>query len=160
MSTFWTKFAQKECFWLKKKSEHCHWIQRNQISLGIKFHLKLKILKIWTKFVQEGCFQSKTKKVNSIIEFNILELVQVSSFTASWQFWYFRQNCPKQVIFGRKQKSEQHHLILNIWIRLSIKFHLELTILIFWTKFAQKTYSWSKTEKVNIAIEFCIFELL
>ena len=104
MLTFWTKFAQKECFW-SKKSEHCHRIQHNQISLGIKFHLKLKILKIWTKFVQEGCFWSKTKKVNSIIEFNILELVQVSSFTKSWQFWFFRQNCPKQVISSRKQKK-------------------------------------------------------
>ena len=40
------------------------------------------------------------------------------------------------------------------------KFKLKLTILIFWTKFAQKGYFQSKTEKVNVTIEFCIFELV
>ena len=38
------------------------------------------------------------------------------------------------------------------------KFHLKLGILIFGTKFAQKGYFWSKTEKVNTTIEFYIFE--
>ena len=36
----------------------------------------------------------------------------------------------------------------------------KLIILIFWTKFAQNGCFWSKTEKVNSAIEFCIFELV
>ena len=45
-------------------------------------------------------------------------------------------------------------------MRLATKFHLKLTILIFWTKFGQKGYFRSKTEKVNITIEFCIFELV
>ena len=40
------------------------------------------------------------------------------------------------------------------------KFQLKLKILILLTKFAQKRYFWSKTEKVNITIEFCIFELV
>ena len=30
----------------------------------------------------------------------------------------------------------------------------------FWNKFTQKWYFQSKTEKVNIIIEFCIFELV
>ena len=30
----------------------------------------------------------------------------------------------------------------------------------FLDKFAQKGYFWSKTEKVNITIEFCIFKLV
>ena len=30
----------------------------------------------------------------------------------------------------------------------------------FWTKFAPKRYLWSKTEKVNIIIEFCSFKLV
>ena len=30
----------------------------------------------------------------------------------------------------------------------------------FWNKFTQKWYFQSKTEKVNITIEFCIFELV
>ena len=38
------------------------------------------------------------------------------------------------------------------------KFSLKLTILRFWTKFAQEGYFRSKTEKVNTAIEFFIFQ--
>ena len=41
-----------------------------------------------------------------------------------------------------------------------IKFQLKLIILIFWTKFTQKVYFPSKTEKVNTAIELWIFELV
>ena len=70
------------------------------------------------------------------------------------KFW------PKNCIFDLKWKSEHHHWILHIWISLGIKFQLKLTILIFWTKFAQKGYFWEKTEKVNITIEFCMFELV
>ena len=55
-------------------------------------------------------------------------------------------------------KSKHHHWILHIWISLGTKFHLKLGILIFGTKFAQKGYFWSKTEKVNTTIEFYIFE--
>ena len=53
-----------------------------------------------------------------------------------------------------------HYWILHIWISLSIEFPLQLTILIFWAKFAQKADFRSKAEKVNITIEFCIFELV
>ena len=44
-------------------------------------------------------------------------------------------------------------------ISLKRKFQLKVTILIFWTKFAQKRCFRSKTEKMNRAIAFCIFEL-
>ena len=47
------------------------------ISLGTTFQLKLTILIFWTKFVQRKHFWSKTKKVNSIIEFCIFELDQL-----------------------------------------------------------------------------------
>ena len=50
------------------------------MSLGIKFHLKLTILTIWTIFAQKKHFWSKTKKVNSIIEFWIFELGQLPNF--------------------------------------------------------------------------------
>ena len=43
---------------------------------------------------------------------------------------------------------------------LGAKFQPKLTILTFSSKFAQKWYFQSKTEKVNIAIEFWIFELV
>ena len=49
---------------------------------------------------------------------------------------------------------------MHIWISLCIKFHFEQTILNFWTKFAQERYLWSKTEKVNIIIEFRLFKLV
>ena len=57
------------------------------------------------------------------------------------------------------ERSEYHHWILDIRISLSIKFHLKLTILIFWTKFAQEGYFLSKTKKVNSIIELSEFEL-
>ena len=44
-------------------------------------------------------------------------------------------------------------------IRLGTKFQLKLIILIFGTKFPQKGYFWSETEKLNIMIKFNIFEL-
>ena len=44
-------------------------------------------------------------------------------------------------------------------IRLGTKFQLKLIILIFGTKFPQKGYFWSETEKLNITIELNIFEL-
>ena len=49
---------------------------------------------------------------------------------------------------------------LHIRISLSSKFFPEQTNLNFWTKYAQKRYLGSKTEKVNIPIEFCILELV
>ena len=48
---------------------------------------------------------------------------------------------------------------MHIRISLGIKFHLKLATLIFWTKFAQNGYFWSKKKKVNNLIEFCISEL-
>ena len=45
-------------------------------------------------------------------------------------------------------------------ISLSTKFQLKITILLFWTKFAQKQHVWSNAEKMSITIEFCIFQLV
>ena len=71
---FWTKFAQKRIFLIQNKiSKYYHWILHIWISVDTKFKLKLIILIFWTKFAQKWCFQSKTKKVNSIIEFCIFE---------------------------------------------------------------------------------------
>ena len=57
-------------------------------------------------------------------------------------------------------KSGHQHWILHIRISQGTEFQLKLKILRFWTKFAQKGYFLSKTEKVNTTIEFCIFELV
>ena len=84
------------------------------------------------------------------------------------------------------RKHEHHHGILHIQIIFSTKyqfklkisifwtlkseshiefyifciFHIKLTVLIFWTKFALKGYFQSKMEEVSITIEFCIFKLV
>ena len=129
-----------------EKSEQHHWILHIRISLGTKFSLKLTILIFWTKFAEKEYFRLKTKKVNIPIEFCIFDLVYVSSLTLNWPLWFFGANFPKKSISGRKQKSEHHHWILHIRIRLGIKFHFKLTILNFWTKFVQKEYFRSKTK--------------
>ena len=38
---------------------------------------------------KKGCFRSKIDKINSAIEFCILELVKVPNFSLNWQFWFF-----------------------------------------------------------------------
>ena len=58
------------------------------------------------------------------------------------------------------QSKQTHHWILHIRISLCIKFHFKQTTLSFWTRFAQERYLWSKTEKLNIIIEFCLFKLV
>ena len=50
--------------------------------------------------------------------------------------------------------------ILSVGISLGTKFQLKLKTLIFWAKLAQKGYFQSKTEWINITIEFCILELV
>ena len=70
------------------------------------------------------------------------------------------QICPRKIFMVKNRKIEHHHWILLIQISLGTKFQLKLTILIFWTKFAQKGYFQSKTEKVNSTTEFCIFKLV
>ena len=60
------------------------------------------------------------------------------------------QICPKRVFPLKNKKSEQYHWILHIRISLATKFRLQLIILTFWAKFAQKGYFQSKTERMNI----------
>ena len=76
------------------------------------------------------------------------------------------QICPKRVLMVENEKSEHYHWALHIRISLSIKFHLELTILIFWAKFAQKekgyfrskikkwTASLNSAFRISLAIKF------
>ena len=49
--------------------------------------------------------------------------------------------------------------MLHIRISPGTKFQNKLTILIVCTKFTQKWYLPSKSEKVNITTEFCMFKL-
>ena len=78
-----------------------------------------------------------------------ISLLQNSS--SNWQFWFYGQNLPKKIVPVKNWKSEHHHWIPHIQISLRTKFQLKLTILIFLTRFAQKGFFWSKTEKVKTA---------
>ena len=51
------------------------------------------------------------------------------------------------------EKREHYHMIiLRILISLHTKFQLELRILIFYVKFAQRRYFWSKAEKLHFFV--------
>ena len=63
----------------------------------------------------------------------------------------------KMACWVRNRKNDHHHWVLLVRISVDTKFQLKLTTLTFWTKFVQKVYFGSKTEKVNINIEFSIF---
>ena len=113
-----TNFSLKWQFWvfepdlpkkgvsgLNRKSEQCHWILHIRISLGTKFHIKLTISIFWTKFAQKGFFPFKAEKLNSTMEYCILELVYATKLSLNWQFWFFEPNLPKKGVSGLKQKK-------------------------------------------------------
>ena len=113
---------------------------------------------VWTKFPQKGCFGLKTEKVN----YWVLH-IQISLGTKSplkQTTFIFGPILPKKGLCNQNRKNKHHHWVLSIRISLGVKFQLKLTALIFWTKFALKGYFGSETEKVNITMEFCIFELI
>ena len=117
------QICPKRIFPIKnRKNEHRHWILHARLGVGTKFQLKVRILIFWTKFAQKEYFHSKIKKNNSIIEFCIFELVSVPNFSIKWQFLFLGPNLTKKGISTQNQKSEQHHWILRIRIRLGTIF--------------------------------------
>ena len=80
--------------------------------------------------------------------------------------WEINQKTPKwSIIFWTKladwkQKKWTSPLNFANSNSLETKFNFKQAILNFETKFAKKGRFWSKTEKVNIATEFCIFKLV
>ena len=105
-------------------------------------------------------FQCKTDKIDTTIEFYLFELAFESNFTLDKQFCIFKQNLLKKDIYGQKQKNWTSSLNSAYQISLGNKFLLKLKILIFWTRFTQEGFFWSKIEKVNTTTEFCIFKLV
>ena len=128
--------------------------------VGTKFQYWLSILIFWTEFVKKVYFCSRAEKVNTF-EF-LYQIIQTSPGTKFQLkltvFYFLDQICQKGVFPFKNGKSEHLHWVPHIKISLGNKFKLKLAILIFWTKFAQREYFWLKTETVNIANEFCIFE--
>ena len=95
--------------------------------------------------------------MNIIIEFCIFEIVEVLNFTLKKELQIYKLNLPKKGISGLIQKKGTSQWVLYIRISLGDKFYLKQTILNYWTKFGQKGYFQSKTEK--FIIEFSIFRL-
>ena len=106
----------------------------NQVTSNVAFQFKQSILNFGSKFSKK-CISGRKRS----------------------NFW---SKLPKNRISRRKQKGEYHRWIWHIRLGLGVKFHFKHTILNFWTKFAQKGYFRSKTEKVNITTEFLRFELV
>ena len=67
---------------------------------------------------------------------------------------------PKKGISSLNQKKEYNDWVLHIQISLHTKFQFKLTFLFFFDQICPENYFQPKTEKVNITIEFCIFELV
>ena len=85
-------------------------------------------------FLNKTCRKrSKTERVNIIIEFNIFEIVQVQNFSLKWKCWIFGPLWLMEKLYFRskKEKMENHHRILQIWISLGSKFQLQQKNLIF-----------------------------
>ena len=147
--SFWTKFAQKENF--QSKTEKVNITTKFSIFALVsdaKFHLKQIILFFCTKFAQKGYFPFKAGQMNFTTKFRILVLVEVPNFTLNRQLWFF------------KSKKNFHYKIQHIRITLHTKFHLKQTVLIFWTKCAQKGHFQSKEGQRDITTEFSIFRLV
>ena len=98
--------------------------------------------------LEKGIFGRKWKKWTPSLNFTNF---WKPNFNSNWQF-DLDQIYPKRVFLVQNRKNEHHHKILHIRIGLGTKFQLRPTILIFWTKFAQKGYFQSKTENLHLCM--------
>ena len=92
-------------------------------------------------------FHSKTDKIDTNIEFSMLNVVFVLNFSLNKPFWIFGPNLLKKDLYGQKQKNEHNHWILLIQVSLGTKFHLKLTALIFLPDLPRKSFSGLKQKK-------------
>ena len=95
---FWSQICPKTGILCQnRKSEDHYWVLHRRISLDTKFQLKLIILIFWIKFSQKALSRSKTEKVNTTIEFCIIESVQAPNFSLNWTLWFFGSNLFKRL---------------------------------------------------------------
>ena len=155
--------TEKSFFSWNRKSEHHHQVLRIRNSLGTKFQLKPTFLISCNKFAQNGNFRSKkTEKVNAIIEFCLFEIL---AHVINYRFTITHNQKEFNILYKIFSKSvfrkHKHcHRILHNPISLGTKVKLKLTMLIFWTKFAQIRYFRSKAKKVNTTIKCWIIQLV
>ena len=158
---FWTKFTQKGHFHSKTKKV-------NSITGFCMFELLQVQISASTdnfdfldQIYPKAIFPLKNKKREQyhwILHIRISPGTKISASTDNSDF--LDEICPKRVFPIKNRKNGHHHWILHARIRVSTKFQHKVSILIFWTNFAQKGYFHSKIKKENSVIEFCIFELV
>ena len=68
---------------------------------------------------------------------------QINQVTPKCQMYFLDK------IWRKRSKAEHHQRILHIRNSVGIKFHLKVTILIFWTKLTQRGYLQSKKQNEN-----------
>ena len=149
---FWTKFTQEK-YW-SSKTEKVNitsesWIFR--LVLIPNSSLNWQFWYFWSDLPKRGFSGLKQKKWARLI-FHIILHIQISvaqNFSWNWQCWFFGPSLPKKVFLVKNRKCEHHHWIPHIQINLGTKFQLKVTILIPLTRFTQKAFFWSKTEKVS-----------
>ena len=142
------------------KSDHLHWILNVRISLGTKFHLKLKILIFWTKFAQNGYFWLKTENYEHphlvlYIRINLGTKFQLKLTTLI--FW--TKFAQKRIFPLESRKNKLHYWILQV-PNFSLKW--QLCLWFFELNLSTKSISGSKWKKGTSPyfIEFWICELV
>ena len=156
---FWTKFAQERYLWSKPE----------KLNIIIEFHLfKLVLVPnfslnwqfwfFWPDLPKKGFSGLKQKKWRPHI-FYIIPHIQISlvrNFSSNWQILFFGSNLQKKVFPVKKWKKYHHHWIPQIQISLLIpSFGFNSQFCFFWPALSKKDFS-----GLNIAMEFCIFELV
>ena len=144
---FGTKFAQR-----------IFSVLHIRISLCTKFQHAITILNFGTKVTQKRIYFKIRKSEHHHWILHIWISLSTKFYSKQKTFEFWNQISPKRVFPVENGKREHHQWILHIRISLNTKFHFKQIIFNFGNKLVQKRYFWSKTEKVNITIEFCIFE--
>ena len=158
---FWIKFVQKGYFWSKRENLNITTeFSMFELASAPSFILNRQFWIFGQNLPTKRISRSKQDKwtlppnsdsgVSVGTKFHLKQTVLIvwSKFT------------PKRVFPVQSNINEHYHQTRHIQITLGTNFHLKHTIFIFCTEFSQKGYFWSKTEKANITIEFCIFELV
>ena len=133
----------------------------------------------WTKFAKKGYFCSKTEKVNIVIQFWNFELVLVQNSSLNWQFKFLYLDLFEYAEFNDDVHSfrfrpEISYLFVKIVsLNWNLVPRLILMCIIQWWRSLLPVFSGNilfqiypkyvfrlKTGKVNITIEFFIFELI
>ena len=104
--------------------------------------------------------QWKTEKVNSTTEFYIFKLVLIPNFSLNWLFWFTGLNLSQKGISSLNQKKWTAPLNSAYSNQSTYQISVKTDNFKIFDQICPTKYFWSKTEKVNITNEFCIFELV